>query len=86
MARKPTIRKGVASHYAQAGESIYDVGDGRSGALIRVYRDPANAAAPLVIEVYRADDDVVVRAPRTNVDTGAMLDELMDEIAADGLS
>jgi len=63
MARKPTIRKGVASHYAGPGENVYDVGDGRSGALIRVYRNPADDDAPLIIEVYRADADVIVRTP-----------------------
>lgn len=64
--RKPTIKRGVASHYAGTGESIYDVSDAQSGALIRVYRNPEGG--PLVIEVYRADADVLVRADPANLD------------------
>jgi hypothetical protein len=60
VSHKPVITKGVASHYAARDESIYDVGDSKSGALISVRRTDEG----LVIEVYRADDDVVVRTPK----------------------
>lgn len=64
-ATKPTITKGVASAYASRSENIYDVGDGESGALISVSRTPDGR---LLIEVYRADADVLVRCDPLNLD------------------
>jgi hypothetical protein len=63
-ARKPTIKKGVASNYASHRQNIYDVGDGQSGALISVERTPDGT---LLIEVYRADPDVLVRCDPLNL-------------------
>jgi len=64
---KPTITKGVASHYAGTHENIYDVGDGTSGGLLSVGRLNSNGQGPytgsLVISAYRLDADVKVTAP-----------------------
>jgi len=55
---RPTVTKGPASHYASAGETIVEFSDGRSGGLISIRRDGQDR---LVVDLYRLDDDVVVR-------------------------
>jgi hypothetical protein len=66
MMRKPKVAtKCVASHYARPSERIVEFFDGRSGGLISIRRD---FKGRLLVEVYRADEDVVVRAE--NVVTG----------------
>lgn len=57
--KKPTIKRGPASHYAGAGEAIVEFSDGQSGGLISVRRD---AEGRMIVDVYRADEDVVVRS------------------------
>jgi len=60
--RKPTIRPqgGTASTWP-----TYLASDGTSGALISIER---SATGQLVIEVWRADADVVVSAPVESLD------------------
>lgn len=61
--KQPLIHKArPADRYAASGESIYEFTDGHSGGLIALAR---NAEDKLVVDVYRTDDDVVVRAPWT---------------------
>lgn len=55
------IYKDVASRYAGPGEAIYEFSDGRSGGLISLRRI---GSGELVVDVYRIDDDVLVRGPR----------------------
>jgi division protein CdvB (Snf7/Vps24/ESCRT-III family) len=81
MPRKPSIRKGVASHYANDNQNIYDVGDQFSGALISVRRDLDTQQ--LVIEVYRADSDVVVSAPIENLDPRLVIELNSRALAAE---
>lgn len=57
----PTVHPGPASRYAARGERILEFSDGASGGLLSLRRD---AAGRLVVEVYRADPDVIVRGPR----------------------
>jgi len=62
MARKPSITpaRRTDPHGHRHGEAIYLASDHRSGALISIRRDSTDR---LIIEVYRADADVIVRAP-----------------------
>jgi hypothetical protein len=67
--RTPAIRKGPAAAYAATGEAIYEFTDGQSGGLIGIRR-PADGpwAGKLIVEVYRADADVIVRGPVDTMD------------------
>lgn len=78
--RQPSIRpaKGVRRH--DDNRYTYLASDGRSGALISVSRDSGDN---LVIEVWRADDDVLVRAPYANLD---LRPDLMDDATEGGPS
>lgn len=67
MSRPPTIKHGPASHYAMDGERIMEIhsSKARKGALISI-RDTGDDE--LVIEIYRADRGVFVRAGNIEVD------------------
>lgn len=60
--RKPSITRARQAdpHGHRHGEAIYLASDDRSGALISIRRDSTDR---LIIEVYRADADVIVRTP-----------------------
>ena len=67
--KKPLIHKAKpADSYAMPGETIYEFTDGHSGGLISLAR---NSDGKLVIDVYRTDDDVLVRGQAR----GTVLDE-----------
>lgn len=67
--KKPMIHKAKpADNYARPGETIYEFTDGHSGGLISLAR---NDDDQLVVDVYRTDDDVIVRSPIR----GVVLDE-----------
>ena len=57
---KTRVTKGPASEYEGRGESIYEFSDGKSGGLIAFQRDDAGR---LIVDLYRMDADVLVRAP-----------------------
>ena len=58
---KPKIGKGPASSYARPSEVIVEFSDKKSGGLISIRRDHQDR---LLVEVYRTDEDVYVRAER----------------------
>jgi hypothetical protein len=62
--RTVKIRQGPASKYVNAGESIYEFSDGKSGGLILFSRDDGGR---LIVDLYNMDDDVFVRVPRDRV-------------------
>jgi len=54
---RPMIRRGPASAYQLTGETIVEFTDGQSGGLIAIKR----SGGRLLVDLYRLDDDVVVR-------------------------
>jgi len=62
MPRKPTIKRGPASHYAMDGETIVEVFSSglKAGCLISLREVDTPNGRKLVITPYRADPNVVV--------------------------
>lgn len=61
-ARKPRpFRRGPAAAFEAPNERIYEF----EGGLVSIRRDDAGR---LILEAYRLDPDVIVRAPRSNLD------------------
>lgn len=62
---KPSLVRGPASHYEARDQRIVEFSQGGSGGLISIQR---NGAGQLVVELYRLDADVIVRAAEANLD------------------
>ena len=67
MSKRPTIRKGPASSYAGPNETIIEFSDGAGNGGLISLRSADDGR--LIVELYRVDEGVEIRAPLTRMPT-----------------